>query len=152
MAYTRPATEQDAIELAPRLRAADLNELAVTTGHSGLEALTIGLTGTECHAIIGDDEQVVGMYGIHHHPECGPHQAVIWLLASDELVTIKDQFIEGTSERLKLFHQRYPLLWNLIDSRQVASIRWLKKIGFQFIKKYEHPKGVLYEFVRIESP
>ncbi len=153
MAYTRTSTLEDAIELAPRLRVEDVAEIAAFSGNSPLAALTGGVGGTECLTIVGDEGQVIGMFGINHLPEFGEGQAAIWLLASPELFSIKSQFLRETGTYLSRFHSQYPLLWNYVDCRNESHVKWLHRCGFVFINKHErfgHEQRPFYEFVRID--
>lgn len=152
MAYARPSTIQDAIDLAPRLRVEDVAEIQAASGHLPLEALLNGvLGGTQCLTIL-DDQEVIGMFGVNHIPEFGEGQAAIWLLAAPTLISIKRQFLREQWHYLEQFHTKYPLLWNYVDARNVGHIKWLKALGFTLIKRHEH-YGVegrpFYEFVRI---
>ena len=154
MAHVRPSTVDDAHDLAPRLREIDVHECRAMNDQPPLEALLQGvLEGEECYSIIGDDGEIIGMFGIHHSPEYGDGQATVWMLASPSLVKIKREFIRQTGDYLHAFHQKYPLLWNMVDSENDLCIRWLRRVGFVFIKRHDNfgPYGrTFFEFVRID--
>ncbi len=154
MPYARPSTEADAIDLAPRLREADIQECAAMSGNDPLVSLLHGVReGTETLSIMGDDDEVIGMFGIHHMPDLGPGQATVWMMSSPSLIKIKNEFIRQTGDFLRLFHRQYPLLWNLVDARNVLHLAWLKRTGFSFINRYDNfgpEKRTFYEFVRID--
>lgn len=154
MPTTRPATVADAHSLAPRLRKADIQEITALSPISPLQALLVGVEqGTECLSIIADDGLVIGLFGIHHHPAFGPNQAAVWMLGSDDLVSIKTEIMRQTVPILTGFHLKYPLLWNLVDARNEVHIRWLKRFGFVALHLHPHvgvEQRPFYEFIRID--
>lgn len=154
MSTTRPATIEDAHQLAPRLRLADIQEITALAPIAPLQALLVGVGGTECLSIVADDGvTILGLFGIHHHPEFGPQQAAVWLLGSDDLVSIKTELMRQTVPFLTRFHQSYPMLWNLVDARNEVHIRWLKRLGFVALHLHPHvgmEGRPFYEFIRID--
>lgn len=150
--YARPSVPQDAHLLAPRLRKEDVEEIRAASGNEPLQALLNGiLEGTECWTIIGNGDEVLGLFGVNHMPEYGPGQACVWMLAADGLPSIRAEFFKQTPEWIAHFHTRFPVLWNYIDARQTMHIRWLKRLGFRFIKQHEaygHEQRPFYQFVR----
>jgi hypothetical protein len=111
------------------------------------------LEGTECRTVVGDDGEIIAMYGIHHHPIFGEHQACVWMMSSPSLVKIKTEFVRQTPEQLRRFHSQYPLLWNLVDGRNVVHLAWLKRTGFTCLHRHDNfgPElRTFYEFVRID--
>lgn len=151
-AYARPSVPQDAHLLAPRLRLEDVAEIMAASGHTPLQALLDGvLEGTETWTIIGNQGEVLGMFGVNHMPEAGPGQACIWMLAADGLPTIRTEFFRQTWAFLDYFHEKYPVLWNYIDERQEGHIKWLRRLGFRFTKRleaYGHEQRPFHQFVR----
>ncbi len=154
MPYTRPSTVEDAHDLAPRLRIEDVRECAAMSGNHPLQSLlTAVLEGTECQTIVGDDGEIIGMFGIHHLPDFGENQACVWMMSSPSLSKIKRAFIERTGGILRGFHMKFPLLWNLVDARNDVHIHWLRRVGFVFINRYDNfgpEQRTFYEFVRID--
>ena len=64
--YVRPAKLADSLELAPKIRKGDRQEIMASDGASPLEALVIPFTqkNTKIYSIIGtQSEGVIGMFG-----------------------------------------------------------------------------------------
>jgi hypothetical protein len=154
MPTVRPATVEDAQDLAPRLRQADVQECAAMSGNDPLQSLLTGvLEGTETLTIVGDDGEIIAMFGIHHLPEFGSDQACVWMMSSPSLIKIKSEFLRQTGDYLRFFHRQYALLWNLVDARNEVHIKWLKRVGFVFIKRHDNfgpQQRTFFEFVRID--
>ena len=65
--YVRPAVLADALQLAPKMRIADREEVRASNGASPLEALVTPFTydGSRNYTIIGTaSEGVIGMFGV----------------------------------------------------------------------------------------
>jgi len=134
--FIRPAVVGDALNLAPRMRLEDISEVMALNGLSPLEALTESLKASSQAYSTIHNEQVVLMCGVGpvpNHPELG----CAWLLGSPEMSTVSRFFMRHSRAYVSLFHRHYPVLWNLVDARNMTHIRWLKWCGFEFIKLHE---------------
>lgn len=151
--WARPATIADAQALAPRLRQADLAEIAAHTGHSPLQALEDGVRDSQWSLAVclsGSDE-VIALCGVGHHKDA-PDIGVPWMLASDALVAVQTPFLRRSRAVVDLMQRPYRVLANVVDARNQVHIRWLSWCGFRFIRLHpEFGQGRLpfYEFVRI---
>lgn len=149
MAHVRAYRPGDEVELAPRLRFHDLQEIEAASGRSPLDVLREGgeQSSPSC-SIISQQGFVVGMFGV------GPGGCV-WLLGTDELTRdpLRRQFLRECRTYLRALHQTFPLLHNVIDERNAVHIRWLKWLGFTFIRRFPHgPKGLPFlEFARLKD-
>lgn len=130
----RPATETDAVYLAPRLRKEDVAELKAASGSNPLEGLMTGLRKSDyCYAMCGKAGEVFCMGGWMDIPvtEQTPYRsALVWLLASDE---IGSHFLLF-QHHIKQWFQRmwssgYELLFNVVDARNTVHCRWLHHLG-----------------------
>lgn len=153
MTTIRPATIEDAISLAPRLRKADLEELRATTDKTP-EAVLLESVGEGLETYSAEqDGVVVALFGIDRFPNMDPDEAVVWMVGSDEAVKNKHDFLRAAREFLNSAHQRFPLLWNVIDARNTVHIKWLKRSGFIAIRRHERlgvEQRPFFEFVRID--
>ena len=136
--HVRPARPEDAFELGPKLRQADLEEIRATVGASAppslillgcLSASRIRLTLT------GDSGEVLALLGVSDTEE--PDVGGVWLLASDALTDPRyvKKFLRGSRQVVEQLNAAYPLLWNYVDERNKAHIRWLRWLGFVFLRR-----------------
>ncbi len=148
MGSVRTYQPGDEIELAPRLRQADLNELHAA---STLDPMNILRMGAELSVpsltILDNHGTICGMFGVNPDGR-------VWLLGSDALVSgsLMRQFLRESRIYVQSFQALYPLLWNHIDERNTVHIRWLEHMGFTFISRIPAygPFGLPFlEFVRI---
>lgn len=140
VAKVRPATPADADSLAPRLRQADLNEIAAATDESPVAVLRRGVEESGvCFAIVSpsDPSEVWGLFGSTPLP-ASPLVGSVWLLGSDQLTRIAYRFLRQSKPWLdRLFGDR-KLLCNVVDARNTVHVRWLRWLGFRFVSRREN--------------
>jgi len=150
VAKVRPAVLSDAAELAPRLRKADLQELAASTTLSPQEALEAGFKAGSAYAV-ETPNGVIALFGVSATPE--PLLGSVWMLASEELVKIQLTFLRHSREWLHRLSAGYSLLGNFVDARNTTHIRWLRWLGFRFLRQV--PIGIngenFIEFVMLRQ-
>lgn len=147
--HVRPATDDDIVRLAPRLREADRQESLATLGEPLLalrvsrelstETLTVAM-GTEPLAMFGWVAEDIA--------------AQVWMVGSNALLANGRTrfFLHAARRWTNDLQERFPLLWNTIDARNTTHIRWLKWMGFTFIHTgLAGPLGLpFHTFVRIK--
>lgn len=149
--HYRPAVYADCREVAPKMRVQDAKEVLASSGTTPLQALQESYQVSDItHSIIHDDGDVVGMFGLAVNDSF----ASPWLLGTDKLIETRREFIPQAQEWVEQMNARYPLLLNFVHKDNTVSKRWLKSLGFEFIKLYEE-YGVgcepFYQFVRIKK-
>lgn len=115
---------EDALQLAPQLRAEDVAEVRAASGKSPLVALQFGIEHSECYSA-ADADGVFAMFGLGANGS-------IWLLASDRLLNHKIFFLRESLRWFNRWHERHEVLWNLVDCRNTVHIQWLKWVGCSF--------------------
>ena len=133
MPFFRRSTEADCKQLAQTLRVEDLAEVIAASGPdvSPEEALRAGLSG-ECYTCF-QDSTILFMYGVHHVPALSEESCgAIWLLAAPEMLNYKIALTRLVPPQLKKFAETYGRLFNVVDSRNEAHIKWIEWTGFQF--------------------
>jgi hypothetical protein len=149
-AYVRPSESSDVDWLAPRLRRADLNEIAAYTGTTAKDALIHGYEHSiKCFTGVCDDKPFI-MFGASPVQE---DVGSVWLLGTDDLLKARIPFLRQSKHWVNVLHEDFPLLFNYVDARNSVHIRWLKWLDFKFINLHgSFGVGQLpfYEFVRIK--
>ena len=150
MAHYRAAIKKDVAELSAKMRKADAEEVMASSGLTPFEALTKGFEMSKGLSIIHKDE-LIGMFGV---AKIGEDIGSPWMLGSDKIPQIKKDLLTQALEWVIKTNKEYPLLVNYVDVRNKVAIRWLKFLGFNFVRKIPH-HGVgrvpFYEFVRIDA-
>lgn len=148
----RPSLEQDAYELAPRLRKADLDEIAAGSGENPLQALIRGYEQSYQPFTIVVEDKVAGIFGA---VPLDPQWVVgaVWLLGSDDIFNVRMPFARQSKLWIECVHKPFQILTNWVDERNSVHIRWLKWCGFKFIARcdrYGYRNLPFYEFVKIK--
>lgn len=148
-----PTTVEDVEYIAPRLREADRQECIAATGKDPLEILKMSLLiGDITLTLTATDGTRVGLLGVAKSPL--PDAGVIWLCATDDIYQYQMTFLRRSKKVLPKLLELYPVLHNAVDARNELHIKWLKWMGFTFIKRHEEwgaEKRPFYEFVRIRN-
>ena len=152
MAHYRTATLSDCIKLAPNLREQDKEELKLASGDEPLEALIYSLNASEeCNAIIDDNDNIVGLFGVAPVDELTGSP---WLLGAEGIKDIKQEFLEGCSSWITEVQERHPILLNYVHKDNTVAIRWLRWLGFSFLRlvdDFGKGKAPFYEFIRTKQ-
>lgn len=152
MAFYRTALREDIPELARTMREQDRVEIWHSHGLAPLEALEFSFDlAVENNSIISDEGKVIGMFGVG---EVAPNIGIPWLLGSDELPKIAREFIPESRKWIERVHERHDLLYNYVYAENSVSIRWLKWLGFSFIRRIDDwgaNPAPFYEFVKLRG-
>lgn len=154
MPYLKPATLEEAIALAQDLRPEDEAEIRAMSGQESVVSLKHGVVFSDLPTTIMDEDgSVLGMFGAVSTGS-NPRMGTVWMLCSPKILKYRRQFAKESRQWIEAMHQRYDLLWNVVDERNTVHIRWLQWCGFTFIRRYP-VLGVeqrpFLEFVRIKT-
>lgn len=135
----RTSDPTDAERVANRLRKADKKEMdaVLGTGCDRAAALLYGIENsyypfTAC--ILG---KPVGIFGAIPDP-IHSHIGGVWMMGTDELVQNKSLFLRRSKPALDEVFKPFRLLWNCVDQRNTVHIRWIKWLGFSFLRTIPH--------------
>lgn len=126
----RPALPDDAMWLAPRLRAADVAEIWAASGQRPDVALARSLDMSAvavCAEVAGEPAAIFGVVPLS--PMAG--EAAPWMLATDAADRHARAWLKEAPQWLTLLGDGWSVLRNHVDARNVASIRWLRRMGFE---------------------
>lgn len=149
--HYRPARFEDCRDMAERMREQDAKEVMASNGLDPLRSLQASFNASaECHTIIHEDGSIVGMFGVANCEVFGSP----WLLGTDKLIDTRAEFIPQAKQWVEKINNDYPLLLNFVHAENTVSKRWLKSLGFEFIKlisDYGVGREPFYQFVRIKK-
>ncbi len=141
----------DCREIAPLMRSQDVTEIGYSNGLTPLKSLQGAYNASEvCNSIIHQDGSVVGMFGVANNGVFGSP----WLLGTDKIIETRKEFIPQAQTWVEDMNTIYPLLLNFVHVDNTVSKKWLKSLGFEFIKldkEYGVGKQPFYQFVRIKK-
>jgi hypothetical protein len=149
----RKATVADAHYLATRLLPEDAAEVRAASGKPTLEVLLGGIEqSSECRVLCNRHalDRPICIWGIMPTPD--PSVGAIWLLCTKGIHQNCKGFLRESKKQFKKFASMYPVLWNVVDERNTAHIRFLKWHGCTFINRHPnlgHERRPFLEFVRL---
>ena len=149
MGHLRKSTVSDLNYVIDNLRVLDKVEAYYQTGENPEEAVRrTYLSSKKVMTIASEDDQPMGLCGV-------VFDGVIWMVGTDELTKKKkDRFdlIRKGRKWVDNLLQTQDVLYNCVYAENRSAIKWLKTLGFTFVKfipEYGHMKKPFFEFVRI---
>jgi hypothetical protein len=149
----RPSIKGDISALQDRLKQTDVDEVMASHGLNSFEALTFSFIHSPEKYTILIDGQPEAIFGVVKNDQIHDW-ATIWLLGSDNIEKISVAFIKICRKYIKMFFNKYNVLYNHIDVRNQTSYSWLKYLGatFNLVEKYGYEqKPFNYFELRKES-
>ena len=150
--YPTEAEYEDIKKVASEMREADKNELKALGMDDPEEALKESYFGSKpkCYTAIGAGVPVArcGVGPFEENERWGS----IWLLGTDGVTKdIPITFLKWTRKFLPTLLEPYDMVCNIVDARNTVHIKWIKWLGFSFMRELKHgPEGrTFYEFARL---
>ncbi len=146
------ATSTHALELADTMRAADRLELEAC-GLTPLGALTSSMAAASAaHALVeGGRLLAVGEYCLEPGPALAPRVAAGWVLTSHHVDAAPMALHRAAKQWLRAVSCYVDVMWNVVDARYLASLRWLHALGFHGVQVVTvQPSGLPFVLVRKE--
>ncbi len=152
--HYRKSRLEDIKFISKNLREADRNEIKAVLGtNENYFALLRGfMTSKPCYTMLGEDNEPFGVCGAV--PTGDKLSAAIWMMATDGLDRYGRLFARESRKALEDLNTKYPVLFNAVDARNTVHIRWLKWLGFIFLREipeYGAEQRSFYEFCRVNT-
>jgi hypothetical protein len=131
-AFVRQAVLKDVLELAPKIRKSDREEIRASNNSTPLKALVEAFTieNNRIYSIVKtEDNSVIGMFG--SAPSVEPDYGVAWMLSSEDLFKHTKQFIKECPHWINEMGVGYKYLYNFVDKRNWKSLKWLQYLKFE---------------------
>jgi len=153
-AIIRESTLQDATDMAPNLRAADVAELQASLGDlmDTEEILQVSIEHSDDPRTVELEGEPIAIFGVVDSKEEIPKVGYVWLLGTNRIKDIRNQFLRRCKEQLSEQEKPYEVLTNFVDARNKVHIKWLRWMGFTIIREVENygAEGrTFYEFARV---
>jgi hypothetical protein len=140
----RDATQADVDHVATHLRAADVVELRAAGHADPAERVRQGWKAADWTKAVLVDGVPAILYGVAPTTikGCGSP----WMLATNGIYAIKQEFILGSVVEVDRMRQAYRVLINMIHHKNAVSLRWLKWLGFKINPEPTGPGGQFFIF------
>tara|TARA_Y100001937_G_scaffold21781_2_gene30753 strand:- start:1772 stop:2401 length:630 start_codon:yes stop_codon:yes gene_type:complete len=148
---TRNSVYEDVGFISQNLRQADLDEIEAL-GRVPEQAIEESFFGSKPHSYTGEYQGVpMAMFGVVPFEE-NPKWGSIWLLGTDDVTDgAPISFLKWTKLFFPILIEPYEMVCNIVDKRNEVHIKWIKWLGFKFIREITHGpnKRTFYEFARL---
>jgi hypothetical protein len=150
--YVRDTQSCDIVKIALHMRPEDVAEVKALSGRSPHTALLEGWTieGAITKTVCLGNGLPCAIYGVV--PTDTPKAGFIWMLAADNFIHLKRQFVRETRRHINDLCKDYDLVYNFTDARNAMHHKWIKYAGFSIIKEHAHfgvEQRPFYEFAKI---
>ena len=134
--------------LSKDLRKPDEDELVTKTGTTNIQkTLLTGFAMTDyCRSFFVDDK-IAGVYGVVASLD-DKNIGSPFLLCTPKIKNIKIKFLRECKDRVEEMSDRFPVLFNYIDSRNKLHLTWLKWCGFKIINEKTFNDVLFYGFLK----
>ena len=151
--YVRKSKPEDCRAIADNMRKADIAEIKAGPNWSPIQAMVAGYIHSKPpYTVIKNPEIPVAMWGIVPELDSVLNRGRIWLLGTPAIKDVRVQFLRECSDWIREATEGYDIVYNMIDKRNKLHIRWLKWLGFSFVReipKHGYEQRPFLEFVRI---
>lgn len=133
----RPVTNEDVRAVVRNLREADRAEVRALTGAPPELVVPACVDASRAvWTIAGYGGEPAGLWGlqdVQDHPEVG----WVWMILTPTVERHPYLFLEKCRENLPLLHSFHPIVTNHVDERNTVHLRWLRWMGFSFLRRIE---------------
>jgi hypothetical protein len=136
----RKATLEHADELAPLLRHGDAEE-ARALGRDPLEALRSSVSRShEAYAVFFEGEIAIlcGTQPLQQTMLSAGRVGIAWFVTGRACDKHRKAFLRASRVIVDEMLRTYPCLWNFIDARYTAALRWARWLGLEVLPAEPH--------------
>lgn len=142
------ATSQHIKLLAKDLRPADEDEIKAKTGTTNVQkTLLKGFAMTSYCRSFFVDGKIAGVYGVVASLD-DKKIGSPFLLCTPKIKKLKIKFLRECKNRVEEMSDKFPVLFNYIDSRNKLHLTWLKWCGFKIINEKTFNDVLFYGFYK----
>jgi len=147
--HTRSSILPDCDFIAKRVRAADLYDVRAA-GMKPLQSLLRGYVySKEVRTICLPDGTPTAMFGVAPFKVDDLNIGSIWLLGTDDIIQYRWKFLRESRYWLNRMSDGFDLMCNSVHKDNAEHIKWIKWLGFSFLRHTESHGEQVIEFAKI---
>lgn len=151
MQYWRLPVEGDCEFIAEHMRPEDVMEVEALD-HSPLLALRLGSNNSLiCYTLLDPSGTPVAMLGVTEG--FSPGFGAIWLLGTPGIEKFGYRFLRYSKQVLQEFYDKSgcEVFYNYTHKDNTVHHKWLKWLGFSFLRRVKYGQSGFLEFVRLKG-
>lgn len=152
MQYVRPVNSGDISHIAEHMRPEDVKEVQAL-GHDPYSALRVGYKHSViCSTLVDPDAVPVAMLGVVPSIH-SKHFGSIWLLGTPGIEKFGYRFLRYSKQVLDDYYDKtgFEVFYNYTHEDNIVHHKWLKWLGFRFLRKVNLGSSVFIEFVKLKN-
>lgn len=131
MVEVRELRPADVLAVVADLRDADRDEIAALVGAEGvLDAVDTSVGSSARAWTLTDDGLPIAVFGVAPSELRGV--GMPWLVGTPRILKRQRSFMRLCATYIARMHELFPVLINVVDSRNTRAIAWLRHVGFEF--------------------
>lgn len=131
----RPSVGADVLVIAANLRADDLAEVVAASELTPVQAIGLGYAESRPCFTVEFEGRPAAIFGVVPSPVM-ERFGTVWMLGTNDIALFHRPFLRQSTEWLNKVTADYDIVGNVVDERNKKHIRWLRWLGFRFIKRY----------------
>ena len=130
--------------LSRNLRKSDIEELRAASGNDTFTSVFSGAMASDYLKVVTKQDKPFMIFGTSYNGS-------VWMVGTPVLEQFTIPFLRLNKKYITELHVKHKLLWNYTDCRNHVHHKWLKWLGFVFIRKcaYGPYQKEFYEFAKI---
>lgn len=145
----RAASKDDARRIAPLLRDKDVREITLASGSTPEASLlaAFAVPGEIVFAETARGRSPILIGGVcPSHPRLA---ATIWMVGTPLLERYALASVRESRQWIARWHRDHPLLWNHAMESNDLHVRWLRLLGFHFLRRLDRGGSTFLEFAKL---
>jgi hypothetical protein len=127
----RRLREGDVSFVAERMRGEDRREVWASHHMTPLQALDVSVRTSSMLYVVALRECPVVVFGCAPVSLLSDRKGIPWLLATEEFLRVRVPFLRYGGRVVGLMRRRFEILENWVDARNVVSLSWCERVGFE---------------------
>lgn len=124
-----PAVWEDAVDMAPRMRKAEVDEVWAAAHQTPLEALAASLEVSRDAQVWLVEGRPMALFGVGSWSVLNLN-GIPWLLTAEGIEDHVRPFLRDCKQAVAAMREEYAILENYVDARNDKSVKWLRWMGF----------------------
>lgn len=129
----RTAVEGDIVPISKSIRREDAEEVLAEGCSSIEDALARSFAASTLCLSFERDGVPLAMFGLVPDALAGA-SARVWMLGAEGIRAVRKSFLRLSISVRDMFLDRYPILWNRVDTRYTGALRWIEFCGGEMLE------------------
>lgn len=128
----KPATREDALELAAHMPKADAEECRAHLGITPEEAVLGSMAVSDESFALRRGGELLAIYGVGPQQDTPPGTlGNVWLMTTEAVERHRKDFLKAARPAVRVLLGHYPVLVGFVDTEHAETVRFARWLGFE---------------------